>query len=111
VGGSDVYSFSHLHSTFALDSAWMEWKDVSCDDSDHLQLATSKNNWAIDWDGASGVQVSWQGQMCQNVPGSCGTGAGVQTDCFAYLPESNYGINVWVTGPRGLDPWTGKPKS
>ena len=110
VGGSDVYNLSHLHSTFALDSAWMEWKDVSCDDPDHLRLATSKNNWAIDWYGASGVQVSWQGQMCQNIPGSCGSGPGLQTDCFAYPPESNYGINVWVTGPRGLDPWTGKPR-
>jgi hypothetical protein len=111
VGGSDLYDFSHLHSTFALDSAWMEWKDVSCDDPNYNQFATSKTNWAIDWYGASGVQVTWQGQTCQSTSGNCGGGPVFHNDCFGYAPESNYGINVWVTGPRGLDPWTGKPTS
>jgi hypothetical protein len=109
MGGSDIYDLSHLHPTFALDSAWMEWKDVSCSDPNYNQFAASKTNWSIDWYGASGVQVIWQGQVCKNTPGSCG--GAFQGDCFAYMPESNYGINVWVTGPRGLDPWTGKPIS
>jgi hypothetical protein len=111
VGGNDIYDFSQLHSTFALSNALMSWKDVSCTDPNSEQLATSSNNWNIDWYQAAGIQVSWQGQMCQNTPGSCGTGAGFQTDCFANMPESNYGIDVWVTGPRGVDPWTGKPSS
>jgi len=105
VGGNDVYDFSHLHSTFALDSTLLEWKDVYCTDPNYKQFAASKNNWAIDWYGASGIQVSWQGQICKNTPGSCG--GAFQGDCFANVPESNYGINVWVTGPRGLDPWSG----
>lgn len=106
VGGNDLYDFSHLHPTFALDSALMEWKDVSCTDPNYNRFAASSNSWSIDWHGASGVQVSWQGQICKNTPGSCG--GAFQGDCFANTPESNYGINVWVTGPRGIDPWSGK---
>ena len=111
LGGQDNYDFSHLHSTFALDSTSMEWRDVSCTDPNYNQFATSKNNWSIDWYGNSGVQVSWQGQVCNNTWRSCGTGWPVKSDCFELAPESNYGVNVWVTGPRGIDPWTGKPTS
>jgi hypothetical protein len=111
LGGQDNYDFSHLHSTFALDSTSMEWRDVSCTDPNYNQFATSKNNWSVDWYGNSGVQVSWQGQVCNNTWRSCGTGWPVKSDCFELAPESNYGVDVWVTGPRGLDPWTGKPTS
>jgi hypothetical protein len=108
-GGMDLYDFSNLHPTFVLDSAWMEWRDIACSDS-NPKLAVSPTNWGIDWYGPSGIKVTWQGQQCNPVPGqSCGTGWPVKTDCFSGQPESNYGINVWVTGPRGLDPWTGKP--
>ena len=111
LGGQDNYDFSHLHSTFSLDSAVIEWRDVSCTDPNFNQFATSKNNWSIDWYGNSDVQVSWQGQVCNNTWRSCGTGWPVKSDCFEQMPESNYGMNVWVTGPRGIDPWTGKPTS
>jgi hypothetical protein len=109
VGGDDEYDFSRLHSTFVLDSAWMEWRDVSCTDPNYNQFVTSKNNWSIDWSGPAGLQVGWQGQICNPTWRSCG--GAFQPDCFLGLPESNYGVNVWVTGPRGLDPWTGKPGS
>jgi hypothetical protein len=109
VGGTDIYDLSHLHSTFVLDSAWMQWRDVSCTDPDFNQFAASKNNWSLDWYGASGVQVGWQGQICKNTPGSCG--GAFQGDCFANSPESNYGVSISVTGPRGIDPWSGKPTS
>ena len=105
VGGSDIYDFSHLHSTFALQNALMEWEDLSCDGD--YQFAGSNNNWGIDWYGNAGVQVTWQGQTCNPKPGSCG--GSFQGDCFVGPPESNYGVDVWVTGPRGIDPWTGKP--
>jgi hypothetical protein len=108
-GGNDLYDFSHLHSTFALSNALMEWKDVSCTDPNYNQFKASNDNWNIDWYQAAGIQVRWQGQMCKNTPGSCG--GAFQGDCFEIPPESNYGIDVWVTGPRGLDPWTGKPGS
>jgi hypothetical protein len=108
-GGSDIYDFSHLHSTFVLSNAQMEWKDLACTDPNYNQFKASTSNWNIDWYQAAGVQVSWQGQMCKNTPGSCG--GAFQGDCFENTPESNYGIDVWVNGPRGLDPWTGKPTS
>jgi hypothetical protein len=108
VDGSDLYDFRHLHPSFVLESAWMEWKDLACA-SDH-QFAASQNNWSINWYGDSGLQVGWQAQSCNEVRGkSCGIGWPDPSDCFAGVPESNYGVNVWVTGPRGLDPWTGKP--
>jgi len=109
VGGNDIYDFSHLHSTFALSNALMNWKDVACTDPNYNKFAASSNNWNIDWYQSAGIQVSWQGQMCKNTPGSCG--GSFQADCFEDQPESNYGLDVWVTGPRGLDPWTGKPTS
>lgn len=106
VGGSDIYDFSHLHSTFGLDSAAMEGVNLSCTDPNYNKFASS-GDWGIDWYGASGLEVKWSGQVCKNTPGSCG--GAFQGDCFVGLPETNYGLNVWVTGPRGLDPWTGKP--
>lgn len=108
VGGSDLYDFSHLHPTFALHDALMEWKDVSCDtDGSDYEFAGSNDNWGIDWYGNAGVKVTWQGQTCNPKPGSCG--GSFQHDCFVNAPETNYGVDVWVTGPRGIDPWTGKP--
>jgi hypothetical protein len=109
VGGNDIYNFNHLHSTFALSNALMGWKDVSCTDPNYDKFVASNNNWNIDWYQSAEIQVSWQGQMCKNTPGSCG--GSFQADCFEGQPESNYGLDVWVTGPRGLDPWTGKPTS
>ncbi|WP_109488486.1 hypothetical protein [Occallatibacter savannae] len=106
LGGSDIYDFSKLHSTFGLQNAQMEWEDVSCDPSQQV-FASSKDNWGIDWYQNTGVKVTWQGQTCNPKPGSCG--GAFQGDCFLGQPETNYGIDVWVTGPRGLDPWTGKP--
>jgi len=108
-GGNDLYDFSHLHSTFVLSDAQMEWKDVACTDPNYNQFKASKDNWNIAWYQTAGIQVSWQAQMCRNTPGSCG--GAFQGDCFENPPESNYGIDVWVTGPRGVDPWTGKPSS
>jgi hypothetical protein len=110
VGGKDIYDFSHLHSTFVLSNALLQWKDLSCtDSSNNYQLASSNDNWSIDWYQSAGVQVTWPGEMCINTPGSCG--GAFQSDCFVSPPEANYGIDVWVSGPRGLDPWTGKPTS
>jgi len=111
IGGDDLYDFSKLHSTFALDSALMQYSDLSCADPNYNQFLTSKTNWAIDWYGNSGVKVTWQGQQCNNTPGSCGGGGLFSTDCFENPPVTNYGVDVWVVGPRGLDPWTGNPTS
>jgi hypothetical protein len=112
LGGDDLYDFSKLHSTFALDSASLQWSDLSCTDPNYNQYLTSKTNWDIDWNGNSGIKVTWQGEQCNNTPGSCGGGGGLfSTDCFENPPVSNYGVDVWVVGPRGLDPWTGNPAS
>ena len=107
VGGSDIYTFNGLHSSFALDSASLAGVNLSCTDSNYNQFVASQNAWSIDWYMNTGIQVSWQGQECNNSPGSCG--GFMQGDCFAPGAESNYGVDVWVRGPRGIDPWTGKP--
>ncbi len=105
--GDDLYDFSKLQQNFSLDSALLEWRDLSCTDQSFNHFVTSSNNWAVDWSGNSGIRVTWQGQQCNNTPGSCG--GAFQGDCFVGGAESNYGLNVWVTGPRGIDPWSGKP--
>lgn len=97
-GGDDLYDFSHLPPGFVLDSAWMEWANLDCDPG---TLLTS-GNFGIDWYGANGIRVTWQGQNCKAPSRS---GFGVQPDYFAPPPGTNYGLNVWVTGPRGVDPW------
>jgi hypothetical protein len=108
VGGDDLYDFSKLHPTFQLDSASMQWADLSCTDPNNNQFASSKNNWDIAWNGNAGIKVTWQAQACNPTPGSCGGGWPFSTDCFVGPPTSDYGVDVWVTGPRGLDPWTGQ---
>lgn len=110
VGGNDIYDFSRLHSTFSLSNAQMEWKDVACSDANFSQFVASKDNWNIDWYQSTGVQVTWQGQICTD-PNCVKNASTFQNACFVGWAESNYGIDVWVTGPRGLDPWTGKPTS
>ena len=111
VGGKDDYDFSGLHSSFAIDSGMLEYRNLMCTDPNYNQLKASNDNWSLDWYGNAGMQVSWQAQTCSPNPGGCGGGPIVQNDCFLSPPESNYGVDVWVTGPRGVDPWTGKPVS
>jgi len=99
--GDDFYDFSHLQPGFTPDSAWMEWSDIGCDPGNLVTATTGK--FAIEWTNDNRLHVFWTGEICKVHQG----GFGVQSDDFQEQPGSMYGVNVWVTGPRGVDPWTG----
>ena len=100
-GGRDVYDFSRLQPGFVPTNAYLQWQDADCSYASGTLVTVG--NFNLEWQSAS-LWVDWQGQSCQNM--RCG---GItQGDCFA-VPNTNYGLDVWVEGPRGIDPWTGLP--
>jgi hypothetical protein len=95
----DVWQLKNLQPGFVVQSFGMAYRVLQC------------GNYELHTEGAFGIKMvgselhaQWQGQTCV---ASCG-GAGFQTDCFA-ISGSNYFVDIEVSGPRGVDPWTGKP--
>lgn len=97
--GEDIYQFKNLQPGFVATQAAMASVDASCKGTLHRE-----GNFNLNWVGDD-LHATWQGQTCQ----WSGCGGFGQPDCFGQGPGSNYAVNVWVTGPRGVDPWTGKP--
>jgi hypothetical protein len=97
--GEDIYQFKNLQPGFVATQAAMVSVDASCQGTLHRE-----GNFGLNWVGDD-LHATWQGQTCQ----WSGCGGFAQPDCFGQGPGSNYAVNVWVTGPRGVDPWTGKP--
>ncbi len=102
--GDDIYDLRGLRPSFVPTAASLTPVDLSCTDPNYRWFETSNTPWKIDWYNASEVQIVWQGQACNNTPNSCG-GFG-KPDCFAPSIESNYAMDVWVRGPKGVNPWT-----
>ena len=100
--GEDIYQFKQLQPGFSADSAQMTWVNLDCGDYQFVNLG---GNFGLQWVGDD-LHATWQAQYCKPV----GCGGAFQTDCFVSPPSSNYAVNVWATGPRGVDPWTGKPQ-
>lgn len=99
--GRDVYDFSHLQPGFVPTQAYLQWEDGDCSYASGTLVTAGKFN--LEWQSAS-LWVDWQGQNCRSM--KCGSA--FQGDCFS-IPNTNYGLDVWVEGPRGIDPWTGLP--
>ena len=98
----DVYTFRDLAPGFDTDSAAAAEIDIDCDNQQGMQRA---GTLGLNWDDKGYLHVQWQGQACtEQMPGVMGT----KGDTF-YSSGANYVLNVWVTGPRGVDPWSGKP--
>ncbi|MGC1453385.1 MAG: hypothetical protein WA830_25410 [Candidatus Sulfotelmatobacter sp.] len=97
--GEDIYQFKNLQPGFIATQAAMASVDASCQGTLHRE-----GNFGLSWV-EDDLHATWQGQTCQ----WSGCGGFGQPDCFGQGPGSNYAVNVWVTGPRGVDPWTGKP--
>jgi len=98
----DVYTFRDLAPRFETDSAAAAEIDIDCDNKRWMQRA---GKFGLNWDDRGYLHVQWQGQACtEQMPGVMGTTG----DTF-YISGANYVLNVWVTGPRGVDPWSGKP--
>ena len=97
----DVYTFRDLAPGFDTDSAAAAEIDIDCDNKRWMQRA---GKFGLNWDDRGYLHVQWQGQACtEQMPGVMGT----KGDTF-YSSGANYVLNVWVTGPRGVDPWSGK---
>ncbi|MGH9732339.1 MAG: hypothetical protein ACRD4A_11610 [Candidatus Acidiferrales bacterium] len=97
--GRDVYDFNRLQPGFVPTNASLQWQPSVC----YAGTLYTSGNFNLTWQ-ASQLWVDWQGQNCANV----GCGGAFQPDCFG-VPNSTYGLDVWVEGPRGIDPWTGLP--
>lgn len=99
-GGEDIYRFKNLQPGFVVENAALAHKDLACPSGTLHTQGTFSASFVGDE-----LHVSWQGQTCTYT----GCGGFGQADCFANGPGSNYAVNVTITGPRGVDPWTGKP--
>jgi len=99
-GGEDIYRLNGLQPGFVVDSVALGYRNLQCPSGTlHTE---GKFNPSVS---GSEVHVQWQGQTC-TVSGCGGFG---QPDCFIQRASTNYAINVAITGPRGVDPWTGEP--
>jgi len=99
--GEDIYSFKELQPGFVPTDASMVYADLQCP-SGPLH---KEGSFGVRWVGDD-LHVQWQGQTCT----TNGCGGFGQPDCFISPPGSNYAVKLWVEGPRGIDPWSGKPR-
>lgn len=89
-GGQDFYDFSKMRPGFTTESVALEHTDLAIRDN-----YQENGIWATEWVGDN-IRVSWQMQHFHYR-----TLDGVDRD----HSESIYGLNVWVSGPRGVSPW------
>ena len=99
-GGEDIYQLKNLQPGFVVESAALCHRKLECSPgAEHTE-----GTLGLSFVGTE-MHVVWQGQTCTY----SGCGGFGQPDCFADNTGSNYAVNVTITGPRGVDPWTGKP--
>jgi hypothetical protein len=95
--GSDHFDFSGLYRGFQTESYQLSHENdpTGCDGKSAGSLGT----WGGFWEGPGGhdVRVDWKEFRCHL--SWMGDGPDVWSD---------YALTVWVSGPRGIDPWTGK---
>jgi hypothetical protein len=101
-GNEDVWKLENLQPGFVVQSYGMGHRNLDCESMGY-QLHT-EGAFGIKMEGTE-LHAQWQGQMCV----FDGCGGAFQTDCFGPDTGADYLIHVMVSGPRGVDPWTGKP--
>jgi hypothetical protein len=99
--GRDVYDFKFLQPGFIPTQAYLRMQDGDCSYASGKLITSGHFN--LEWQNDQ-LWVDWQGQNCSDM--KCGNA--FQGDCFA-IPNTDYAIDVWVEGPRGVDPQTGLP--
>lgn len=106
--GTDIYDFSHLVLGFEVTSASLSWPDPSafCSAAEG-SLVASSGAFGGQWNGSQ-LWITWQGWNCNWNKQNCNIFG--CTDVFE-APITDYGLDVIVEGPRGVDPWTGQPVS
>jgi hypothetical protein len=99
-GGEDIYQLKNLQPGFVVESGALCHRNLECPSG----AVHTEGTFGLSFVGTD-MHVVWQGQACSY----SGCGGFGQPDCFTSEPGSNYAVNVTITGPRGVDPWTGKP--
>ncbi len=99
-GGEDIYQLKNLQPGFVVESGALCHRNLECQSG----AVHTEGTFGLSFVGTD-MHVVWQGQACSY----SGCGGFGQPDCFTSEPGSNYAVNVTITGPRGVDPWTGKP--
>ncbi|HSR06458.1 MAG TPA: hypothetical protein VLM42_04860, partial [Bryobacteraceae bacterium] len=99
--GEDIYSFRELQPGFVATDASMAYANLQCPSG----TLHTEGSFGVRWVGDD-LHAQWQGQTCT----TNGCGGFGQPDCFISPPGSNYALKIWVEGPLGVDPWTGKPR-
>jgi hypothetical protein len=99
--GEDIYNFKDLQPGFVPSEASLAYADLQCPSG----AVHREGNFAVRWVGDD-LHVQWQGQTCTTI----GCGGFGQPDCFGSPSGSNYAVRLWVQGPRGVDPWTGRTR-
>jgi hypothetical protein len=90
-GGQDLFDFSKLRPGFTTESMSFYYS-VLPNDGDSYQV---NGSWNAEWVGDN-IRVSWQMQHSH----SASFGAADEDRSL-----SDYGLSVWVTGPKGVSPW------
>ena len=108
--GSDYFDFSRLAPGFNTESyqlaTWQPSASICPGNADNLQsLADGKSipnttdgYWNAECDG-NNIRVVWRATDCQEL----------ELFQAILVRESQYALQVYVNGPRCLDPWTGQP--
>lgn len=99
--GTDIYDLSHLQPGFTPTEADISWYDMGC--SNYGGTVVTSGSWGGEFNGSQ-LWINFPGENCKNVSNCNLWGC---TDYF--INPLIYGLDVWVEGPRGVDPWTGQP--
>ena len=94
--GQDLFDFSKMKPGFTTDNMQLKYSVLPNNGCDLYMVGGS---WNAEWVGDN-IRVSWQQQHCHEAPGGMGVGS-FDTSL------SHYALSVWVSGPRGVNPWPG----
>jgi len=101
-GVHDYYDFSRLLAGWTTDSLQLTTYDQNCP-----LVVTYRQNfgtWYANWDGDN-IRVWLSDTTCS------GFNPAFPLQNYQNWTGSYYSLKVWISGPRGTDPWTGKPAS
>ncbi|HKF22063.1 MAG TPA: hypothetical protein VKE93_10860 [Candidatus Angelobacter sp.] len=93
--GYDYYDLHPLATGFFVESFQLHYDPdpTNCD----ADTAGARGSWSATFDSKDNIRVSWKEVRCHQA------WMGTYPDVW-----SEYALNVFVRGPRGIDPWTGK---
>jgi hypothetical protein len=93
--GYDYYDLHPLAPGFFVNTFQLHYDPdpTNCD----ADTAGSRGSWSATFDSKDNIRVSWKEVRCHQA------WMGGYPDVW-----SEYSLNVFVKGPRGIDPWTGK---